>query len=69
MSVRASRFSRLDFSWAGCGDVGGRNVMRAPPELDPAVLPGATIVGRHEQRVFGIRMVTHDYWFRPVQAV
>jgi hypothetical protein len=37
----------------------------APPELDVSVWPGATIVGRHEQRLFGIRFVTHHYWFRP----
>jgi hypothetical protein len=38
----------------------------APAELDPAVFPGTTIVGRHVQRLFGVRMVTHDYWFRPL---
>jgi hypothetical protein len=39
----------------------------APPELDRDVLEGATIVGRHEQRAFGVRFVTHDYWFRPMR--
>lgn len=38
----------------------------APPELDSAVFPGTTLVGRHVQRCFGVRMVTHDYWFRPL---
>jgi hypothetical protein len=37
----------------------------APADLDRTVLAGATILGRHEQRVFGVRFVTHDYWFRP----
>jgi hypothetical protein len=39
----------------------------APPN-DPAALPGATIVGKHEQRLFGVRFVTHRYWFRPIDA-
>jgi hypothetical protein len=39
----------------------------APPEIDLSVLDGATIVGRHEQRAFGVRFVTHDYWFRPTR--
>jgi hypothetical protein len=38
----------------------------APPELEPPALDGATIVGRHEQRLFGIRFATHLYWFRPL---
>jgi hypothetical protein len=39
----------------------------APHDIDQARLPGATIVGRHEQRFFGVRVVTHDYLFRPVE--
>jgi len=38
----------------------------APGDLDASALPGATLVGRHEQRVFGVRFVTHDYWFKPL---
>lgn len=37
----------------------------APSPIDLAVLEGTTIVGRHEQRLFGVRLVTHEYWFRP----
>ena len=37
----------------------------APPETDLSVLEGTTIIGRHEQRMFGVRFVTHEYWFRP----
>lgn len=37
-----------------------------PAELAGDALPGATIVGRHVQRLFGIRFVTHRYWFRDV---
>ena len=37
----------------------------APGEQAPAAIPEATIVGRHEQRLFGFRFVTHDYWFWP----
>jgi hypothetical protein len=37
----------------------------APPEIAPSTLSGTTIVGRHEQRIFGFRFVTHHYWFRP----
>lgn len=40
----------------------------APRELDPAVFAGTTIVGRHEQRLFGVRFVTHHYWFRPLSS-
>lgn len=39
----------------------------APAGIDPAVLEGTTLLGRHEQRAFGVRFVTHEYWFRPVQ--
>jgi hypothetical protein len=38
----------------------------APPDLDPSEFPGTTVIGRHEQRLFGVRFVTHDYWFRPL---
>jgi hypothetical protein len=37
----------------------------APAELDVAHVPRATVVARHEQRVFGVRFATHDYWFYP----
>lgn len=37
----------------------------APSPNDLGVLEGTTIVGRHEQRLFGVRLVTHEYWFRP----
>ncbi len=39
----------------------------APPELDPAVFPGTSLVGEHEQRIFGVRFATHRYWFRPTR--
>lgn len=39
----------------------------APDDLDVTVLEGATILGRHEQRAFGVRFVTHEYWFTPVR--
>jgi hypothetical protein len=38
----------------------------APRDIDRGVLEGATIIGRHEQRFFGVRLVTHDYCFRPL---
>ncbi len=34
------------------------------PALDPETLPRATIFGKHEQTFAGVRLVTHDYWFR-----
>jgi hypothetical protein len=37
----------------------------APPDLDPAVVDRCVLVGRHEQRLFGALVVTHDYWFYP----
>lgn len=37
----------------------------APTEAAPDGIPDATILGRHEQRLFGIRFVTHYYWFWP----
>jgi hypothetical protein len=37
----------------------------APADLDPAAFEGATIIGRHAQRLWGALVVTHDYWFRP----
>jgi hypothetical protein len=42
--------------------------MPGAPALDREAFPGATIVGRHEQRLLGVRFVTHDYWFRPLAA-
>lgn len=39
----------------------------APADLDAARIAGTTLVGRHEQRLCGVRLVTHDYWFRPVE--
>lgn len=42
--------------------------MPGAPDVDPELLPGATILGRHEQRLFGIRFVTHRYGFRPRAA-
>jgi hypothetical protein len=42
----------------------------APRDLDAdGGFPDATIVGRHEQRFFGVRFVTHHYWFRPASCV
>ena len=41
----------------------------APKDIDADVRVGATIVGRHEQRLFGVRLVTHDYGFRPLASV
>jgi hypothetical protein len=40
----------------------GTSCVPAEHRDDP--LGGATIVGRHVQRVFGIRFATHHYWFR-----
>jgi hypothetical protein len=41
----------------------------APAEIDSKRLEGATIVGRHEQSLFGVRFVTHHYWFRRVREL
>lgn len=38
-----------------------------PREIDPSEVTGCTIVGRHEQRLFGVRFVTHHYWFYPAR--
>lgn len=35
----------------------------APGVERPAGVPEPTVVGRHEQRLFGVRFVTHEYWF------
>lgn len=43
----------------------GADMACAPREIDRETLPGTTMVGRHEQRLFGVRLVTHDYCFRP----
>lgn len=40
----------------------------APNEPPPAGAENATILGRHEQRLFGIRVVTHYYWFWPIES-
>ncbi len=37
----------------------------APGAPDAARVPGTVLVGRHEQRLFGVLFVTHDYWFTP----
>jgi hypothetical protein len=39
----------------------------APREIDEGAWPDATIVGRHEQRLLGVRFVTHHYWFSPLE--
>lgn len=41
----------------------------APSDLDPSEVPGAVLVGRHEQRLFGLHVVTHDYWFYRAEKV
>ncbi len=35
-----------------------------PDGVDPGAFPGATLLGRHEQRIFGVVFVVHHYWFR-----
>jgi hypothetical protein len=35
------------------------------PSFQQEIFPGATIVGRHEQRLFGVRFATYTYGFRP----
>ncbi|MBX3228638.1 MAG: hypothetical protein KIT84_08300 [Labilithrix sp.] len=37
----------------------------APDEPPPEGAPPATILGRHVQTCFGVRVVTHHYWFCP----
>lgn len=37
------------------------------PGLEPRIAEKVTIVGRHEQRFFGVRFVTHHYWFWPAE--
>ncbi|MBS2016311.1 MAG: hypothetical protein JST00_25735 [Deltaproteobacteria bacterium] len=37
----------------------------APITTRAGDFPGTIIVGRHEQRLLGLRLVTHEYWFRP----
>lgn len=39
-----------------------------PAELDPAKHKGTTLVGEHVQRLFGVKMVTHRYWFVPLDG-
>ncbi len=47
----------------------GEDLALYPPHLAPADLrdafPGALLLGRHEQRLFGVRFVTHRYGFYP----
>lgn len=43
----------------------GADMECAPADLDPGVVHGMVLVGRHEQRLFGALTVTHDYWFYP----
>ena len=43
----------------------GAGTSCAPPDLDPSAVPGCVLVGRHEQRLFGALVVSHDYWFYP----
>ncbi len=38
-----------------------------PVPANPAC-PDATILGCHEQRLFGVRFVRHYYWFRPLSV-
>lgn len=38
----------------------------APAEIERDYFEGATILGEHQQRFLGIRLVTHHYWFRPL---
>lgn len=59
-SMRAPLGERLSLWAAG--------TRLAPAEIDTGALEGATIVGEHEQRILGIRFVTHRYWFRPSVA-
>lgn len=40
----------------------------APLAAAPDGIPEPTILGRHEQRLFGVRFVTHYYWFWPGHA-
>lgn len=37
----------------------------APAEPAPEGVPAPTILGRHEQRLCGVLVVTHHYWFWP----
>jgi hypothetical protein len=40
-------------------------VADAPDDLAASELEGCTLVGVHEQRIFGLCFVRHRYWFRP----
>lgn len=55
VAFRAPLAERLELRDAGAGD-------ETPP------LAGATVAGRHEQRLFGVRFVTHHYAMRPRAA-
>ena len=58
VAIRAPLGERIELWAAG--------MRGAPEDLDASAFEGTTIVGRHEQRIFGVRFVTHRYWFRPV---
>lgn len=55
-TIRAPLGERIELWAAGTPGV--------PTDLDSSPEEGATLVGRHEQRLFGVRFVTHRYWFR-----
>jgi hypothetical protein len=57
LAIRAPLSERLEF-WAP-------EMPGVPSELDPSAFSGTTLVGRHEQRLFGVRFAVHHYWFRP----
>jgi len=44
----------------------GERIRLWPCTTPASPLPGATLAGEHVQTLFGIRFVTHHYWFRPV---
>ena len=61
---RGNRFSiRIELA------VPGEDLALYPPHLAPPELreafPDAILLGRHEQRLFGVRFVTHTYGFHP----
>ncbi len=56
-SIRAPLHEQIEM-WASA-------MPSRPASLDPKIFEGTTIVAKHEQRLFGVRFVTHHYWFRP----
>jgi hypothetical protein len=38
-----------------------------PPDIDGDAMVGATLLGEHEQWVFGVKLVRYRYWFRPMK--